>query len=89
MSPLFPPYHLIVELNERHQAMMDLINAAYPDSVARRQAELIIYMNAVTAMDRAIDKVRDMQEEAVTRKEINSVLGSAGLQRPPSDDEQP
>ena len=89
MSTLFPPYHQIVELNERHQDMLDLINAAYPDSVARRQAELIIYINAVTAMDRAIDKVHDLQQQAVTRKEINSVLGTAGVQRPPSDDEQP
>ena len=89
MSPLFPPYHQIVELNERHQDMLDLINAAYPDSVARRQAELIIYINAVTAMDRAIDKVHDLQQQAITRKEINSVLGTAGVQRPPSDDEQP
>jgi len=89
MSPLFPPYHQIVELNERHQDMLDLINAAYPDSVARRQAELIIYINAVTAMDRAIDKVHDLQQQAITRKEINSVLGNAGVQRPPSDDEQP
>jgi len=89
VSPLFPPYHQIVELNEHHQDMLDLINAAYPDSVARRQAEVLTYMAAVTAMDRAIDRVHDLQQQAITRKEINSVLGKAGVQRPPSDDEQP
>jgi hypothetical protein len=89
MSPLFPPHHIIVELNEKHHDMLDLLAAAYPDSVARRQAELIIYMGAVTAMDRTIERIRTLQQDALQHAEINRVLRATDVQRRPSDDEQP
>lgn len=83
---IFPKMNTVIQMNITHQEMKERIPQAHPDSLALQQVQAAQYAEAVSAMQRAIDRVSEIQARILEQAygnaphaELNEELARMGL----------
>lgn len=69
---IFPKLATVIDLNRQHQEMKERIEQAHPDSLALQQVQAAQYAQAVSELQRAIDRVSELQARILEQAYANA-----------------